>query len=89
MSLFSLGQVVSTPGALQLCKNSNTNPAELLTKHVNGDWGTICPEDIQANTDAIAYGGRLLSSYKVGNDKIWIITESDRSSTCLLLPDEY
>ena len=22
-------------------------------------------------------------------DKLWIITEADRSSTCLLLPDEY
>jgi hypothetical protein len=33
---------------------------------------------------------RLLSSYQVTDaEKIWIITEADRSVTPLLLPDEY
>lgn len=34
-------------------------------------------------------GARLLSSYPVGTARIWIVTEADRSTTTLLLPDEY
>ena len=35
-------------------------------------------------------GFRLLSSYRTNaGDKLWIITESDRSATTLLLPEEY
>jgi hypothetical protein len=36
-------------------------------------------------------GFRVLSSYPIGEAgaKVWIITEADRSSTCLLLPSEY
>ncbi|TDK63579.1 hypothetical protein [Sapientia aquatica] len=89
MSLFSLGQVVSTPGALSVCKNYNINPLQLIARHANGDWGDLGQEDIQANTDAIAYGGRIFSSYKVGDEKLYLITEHDFSSTTLLRADEY
>lgn len=34
-------------------------------------------------------GDRIFSSYITGQHKIWIITESDRSVTTILLPDEY
>jgi hypothetical protein len=32
-----------------------------------------------------------MSSYAMNDrgDKLWIITQADRSSTCLLLPEEY
>jgi hypothetical protein len=37
-----------------------------------------------------AHGFRLLSNYKTeAGEKIWIITEADRSATTLLLPEEY
>jgi hypothetical protein len=33
---------------------------------------------------------RVLSSYPTAfGEKLWVITEADRSSTCILLPDEY
>jgi hypothetical protein len=33
---------------------------------------------------------RILSAYHLKDGtKIWIITEADRSSTCILLPSEY
>jgi hypothetical protein len=48
------------------------------------------------NDEAVAHEGnpdlrtRVLSAYRTNrSDRIWIITEADRSSTCLLLPSEY
>ena len=59
-------------------------------RHIVGDWGECCEEDKQANEDALAQGERLLSVYRTSKDeKIWVITEADRSSTCVLLPEEY
>jgi hypothetical protein len=47
-------------------------------------------EDRRANDDAIAESARILSAYHLDTGvKIWIITEADRSSTCILLPEEY
>jgi len=35
-------------------------------------------------------GFRLLSAYRTtAGERLWIITEADRSVTTLLLPDEY
>ena len=59
-------------------------------KHVRGEWGDLDAEDAEANRTALLDGARILSSYKTRlGDAIWVITEADRSSTCLLLPEEY
>ncbi len=87
---FPLGKVVATPGALEALKESGQAPFEFLSKHLAGDWGIVDDEDKQANDDALIHGERLLSAYLTDKSvKIWIITEADRSSTCLLLPEEY
>ncbi|HEY8159884.1 MAG TPA: hypothetical protein VIF10_14390 [Methylobacter sp.] len=89
--LFPLGQVVATPGAIDLLENNNLEISSLLTRHVSGDFGNLCREDLKANRDALVDGARIFSSYEINDDKdkIWIITESDRSATTLLLPEEY
>ena len=87
---FSLGQTVATPGALAALTESAQAPTEFLQRHLGGDWGDVCDEDRQANEDALLHGERLLSVYRTKTGtKLWVITEADRSSTCLLLPDEY
>ena len=87
---FPLGQLLSTPGALQLLHDCNVDPLSLLARHVRGDWGTICAEDAQSNEEALQWGDRLLSSYVLpGGGVIWVITEADRSVTTCLRPDEY
>lgn len=89
--LFPLGRIVATPGAIEALENSQTSASELLNRHVVGDFGDdIGAEDRRANLIAINSDARILSAYtlKTG-DRLWIITEADRSSSCLLLPEEY
>jgi hypothetical protein len=91
MPKFELGQIVATPGALQAIRSSGQTPSQFLRRHVNGDWGEhLDGHDYKQNHIALREGGRLLSAYQTrkGED-IWVITEADRSSTCLLLPSEY
>ena len=89
--LFKLGWLVATPGALRAIEENNVDTWSLLQRHVNGDWGCIPEEDRLENRLAVEKGYRVMSSYPLNEqgDKLWIITEADRSSTCLLLPEEY
>lgn len=87
--LFPLGSIVATPGALLSLHENSVSPSDLLRCHSLGDWGDVDSHDRRANNAAVKNGTRILSSYPVGDDKVWIITEADRSSTCLLLPSEY
>ena len=87
---FPLGQVVATPGALHAFAAAEEHYLSYLMRHAGGDWGAVCPEDARANDDAREDGERLLSAYRLRDGtKLWIITEADRSSTCILLPEEY
>ncbi len=92
-ALFPLGRIVATPGALSLLAGAGVDPCELLRRHAGGDWGEVPPEDAKENELSVREGFRVLSSYPVGGEadgeRVWIITEADRSSTCLLLPSEY
>ena len=89
MSLFKLGQVVATPSALAACEQHQINPLLLLSRHCTGDWGDLDAHDVKANVDAIAFDGRILSSYKLQGEKFYVITEWDRSVTTLLLASDY
>jgi hypothetical protein len=87
---FSLGQVVGTPGALHAFEEAGQHPAEFLSRHVSGDWGDLCEEDVTENELSVDQGFRILSSYELSTGtKVWVITEADRSATTILLPDEY
>jgi hypothetical protein len=85
---FPLGNVVITPNALE-----QLSPADVqlgLQRHQAGDWGDLGEEDWMENDKALRTGLRLLSSYRSGGGvTFWIITESDRSATTLLMPDDY
>ena len=88
--LFDLGQLVATPGALAALEKSGQSPMDFLSQHVTGDWGELSEDDRKENRFSLENGFRLLSSYKTNaGDRVWVITEADRSYTTLLLPDEY
>jgi hypothetical protein len=88
--LFDLGQLVATPGALAALEKAGQNPMDFLSRHVTGDWGELPEEDKAENQLSLEKGFRLLSSYRTAaGEKVWAITESDRTVTTLLLPEEY
>jgi hypothetical protein len=90
--LFSLGQIVATPGALAALGKAGQTPLEFLERHVRGDWGELDEEDRKENQLSLKRGFRLLSSYRTSSEdrtKVWVITEADRSVTTVLLPEEY
>lgn len=87
---FALGQVVATPGALDALAVAGQLWIVFLERHARCDWGELDPQDGQANEHALQWGGRLFSAYTLATgQRLWIITESDRSSTTLLLPMDY
>jgi hypothetical protein len=84
-----LGRILATPGALEMLSSAGTAPGELLERHRCGNWGELDEQDRRENERSLANGWRVLSSYRIGEDKVWIITEADRSATTILLPEEY
>ena len=90
--LFELGQVVATPGALAALEEFHVGPLTLLAWHVTLDeeHSALDTHDKAVNKAALRTGARILSSYKLSESvKLWVITESDRSVTTILLPSEY
>ena len=88
--LFPLGKVYQTVGARETLNESNEDAFNFLEKHQTGNWGELCEDDKKENELSVKEGFRIFSSYKTTKgEKIWIITEADRSSTTVLLPSEY
>jgi hypothetical protein len=84
---FELGMIVATPGALL-----DFGPAliaELLCRHAAGDWGDVDAHDRHENDRGVREGFRVFSAYSTPAGRAWVITESDRSSTCVLRPKDY
>jgi hypothetical protein len=72
--LFGVGQLMATPGALAALEKTGQSPVE----------------DRTGNLLSVEQGFRVLSSYRtLAGERIWVITEADRSLTTLLLPEEY
>lgn len=87
---FALGSVFQTPGARDALLAAGQLPAEFLARHECGDWGEVGEEDRAENELSVEERLRLMSVYRLATkDRIWIITEADRSSTTILLPEEY
>jgi len=96
--LFEVGRVVITAAAdaeIQRIAHrkgldSGAMLASLVSRHQFGDWGETCKDDRERNESAIgASGGRIHSVYDIEGTTFWVITEGDRSSTMILLPDDY
>ena len=86
---FTLGQCFATSGVVQVLQGAELDPMTLVQRHHGGDWGDLCAEDVQANEAAIREGYRILSAYTVAGQKVYVITEANRSVTTVLLSSEY
>ena len=94
---FETGTIYKT---FSIAKAIANNPSfgefvvKCLARHQLGDWGDLEEYDRNLNEEALIAGDRIFSAYtcpsnKFDEDKIWIITESDRSATTILFPFEY
>jgi hypothetical protein len=87
---FDPGQIVATLGTTIAYVAAGINPMALISRHLAGDWGDLDPDDLRTNDWSVQNEARILSAYTLpSGTRIWVITEADRSSTCILLPEEY
>lgn len=85
-----LGRLLATPAAVDAIQSAGASIFALVNRHARGDWGDLPEADREQNDLSVVAGRRVLSCYPLGDEqKVWIITEADRSTTTLLLPDEY
>ena len=79
-----------TPGAIETLEEAGQSPQEFISRHARLEQGELSSEDHRENLFSVDKPLRIFSAYKtVQDDKLWIITEADRSSTTILLPSEY
>jgi hypothetical protein len=97
-TIVPLGKLVVTASISEMINKSPDFSlwiTKCINRHRKGDWGECCEEDKDYNDSALHWDERLLSLYIVPNtlgleiEKIWIITEWDRSITNILLPSKY
>jgi hypothetical protein len=84
---FELGTILATPGVLL-----DFGPAliaDLLCRHAAGDWGDLDTHDRRENERGVREGFRIFSAHDTPRGRAWVITESDRSTTCVLRPEDY
>ena len=87
---FALGQTYITPGAEEALMIAGQTGIEFLRRHMCGDWSELSDDDARENELSLGEGFRVLSAYRTAKgQKLWIITEADRSGTTILLPSEY
>lgn len=85
LAKFRVGRIVSTHKALGWLTFEDIHNG--ITRHQAGDWGE---GEHDANERALVEGLRLWSVYRTSTGvKFWIITESNRQTTTVLLPEDY
>jgi hypothetical protein len=86
--LFTPGNIVITDGATAVLKVADV--VSMMRRHLTGDWSEMDADDRAVNLAAARDGGQVLSQYTLANGtRIWVVTEADRTTTTILLPEEY
>jgi hypothetical protein len=87
---FELGRLFMTPGAIEALEEAGQSPQEMISRHARLEQGALSDEDHKENLFGVDKHLRIFSAYKTTKgEKLWVITEADRSVTTILLPDEY
>jgi hypothetical protein len=96
---FPPGRVAVTAGAVNALQPTEPGEAPqpfdqdrlepLIGRHLRGDWGEVDSRDSRENDRALLCGGRLLSAYEHDGQRFFVITEWDRSTTTVMLREEY
>jgi hypothetical protein len=85
---FVPGKLLVTEGALNALENQDILTG--ITRHVRGDWGNMDARDRMVNERALIVGRQLLSIFNSEKGReFYVITEADRSSTTVMMPEEW
>jgi hypothetical protein len=86
---FPLGIIEATPAALDALKAAGMDFLDVVSRHAQADWGDVDAWFRRANNRALHAGGRLHSAYLLPTGaEVWVITNTRRTETLLLLPEE-
>lgn len=91
---FSPGKIFMTAGVKERIAEDEKFAKFLfnsIRRYLQCDWGDLGEEDKALNDAALnpEVPDRIFSAYNHNEEKIWIITEYDRSHTTILFPSEY
>ena len=95
MSTIPISLMVAQLGAFFVTRKAarrlnKKDAMDCLERHMIGDYGDVDDFDWKTNDMAWQYGFPVISSYvDRKKNRFLIITESDRSATTILLPEEY
>jgi len=85
---FPLGEICATASVLSKITSEDLSVA--LRRHVQGDWGELVRYGQADNDQRLHTGGPLASIFHSERGiEFYILTEADRSTTTILLPEEY
>jgi hypothetical protein len=89
-ALFQTGIVMCTKTSTSDMERGNSSAKTLLHRHTQGDFGDIPEQDWVQNVKNIEEkGGAVFSVFWMSRGKcVWIYTESDRSRTLIVTPNE-
>jgi len=87
--LFPHGNILATPSVISV--TTEEERSTFLLRHQIGSWEETPKEDRMQNMIGLTMGFRILSLHTahLSGQKVWLITEADRSSTTMILPDKY
>lgn len=89
---FTTGKLVMTKGIHERILSDNAfaeGICKSVERYLKCDWGDLCQEDKDENENALKQGERIFALYKIMDEKVYIITEADRSVTTILFAREY
>jgi 2-polyprenyl-3-methyl-5-hydroxy-6-metoxy-1,4-benzoquinol methylase len=90
LALFGVGTVEITSGARAALAASGVDPAVLLARHQEGDWGEVDAHDRAWNAFALRHGHGIVSLYRLSTGvALGLKTTADRARTVLFLDEEY
>jgi hypothetical protein len=89
--LFDVGTICFSRRALGVLGGTGIHPLELIKRHESGDWGAVTPEEWVENDRAVRDGHHGIASfYRFARAlDLWVVTDTGRSRTRILLGDEW
>jgi len=87
---FHLGTVTFSEAAQLALHENDIKVEDIVARHNQGDWGDVSADGSWQNEQAIGQEAGILSIYSLPKteDKVFVITEADRSKTSVLLQDD-